>query len=158
MFPVTDLQQTALAAGRAVNPGGRLGRPHRPETRATIKAAGLAYWAANPDKALARARRAEQSPNWKGGVTRLNVSIRQMDEYRKWARLVRARDGCCQQCGSIEKLEAHHREELAVLLARLGVVDRATARVEPKLWDTENGVTLCRPCHYAAHERPYRGN
>lgn len=56
---------------------------------------------------------------------------------REWAEAVKARDGACVVCGSVDGLHAHHvkpREsfpELALVL--------------------ENGQTLCRPHHREAH-------
>lgn len=60
-----------------------------------------------------------------------------------WKRAVHARDRCCQECGALEDLHAHH------------IVPWASAP-EPRLV-VENGVMLCSKCHAAEHsELPYK--
>jgi len=58
--------------------------------------------------------------------------------HAKWAKAVKARDGACIDCGSIELLEAHH------LVSYLKFPEVAT-----ELW---NGITLCRKCHQTEHD------
>lgn len=56
-----------------------------------------------------------------------------------WCVAAKERDGfTCQCCGSVEHLVAHHKKD---------VYDY------PDLsFDLDNGVTLCRTCHYVAHQ------
>ena len=69
---------------------------------------------------------------------------------------VKARDGCCQECGATDPLEAHHKIHIAELIDTLGIKSREDAAKHANvLWDIENGKTLCRPCHYAEHGRTY---
>lgn len=54
-----------------------------------------------------------------------------------WAAQVKERDQCCQICGSIEQLEAHHIHH----------------KSEWPEWALElsNGITLCKTCHKNHH-------
>jgi len=102
--------------------------------------------------------RAENHYRWKGGSSKINVSIRQLEENRKWMDAVKARDGACVNCGNTNKLESHHIIPLSMLLERYSITDRDTARNTPQLWDVSNGITLCRKCHYELHGRKYNDN
>ncbi len=51
-----------------------------------------------------------------------------------WAKAVKARDGECMECGSFDRLHAHH-------------VDTSPSRRT----DLSNGRTLCVSCHRKAH-------
>ena len=73
--------------------------------------------------------------NWQGGITSENKIIRHSREWKNWRNIVFKRDKyTCQECNKLGgKLEAHHivpiRED------------------KEKLFTSENGITLCRPCH-----------
>ena len=55
-------------------------------------------------------------------------------EYNTWHKLVFERDGNkCTNCGSVEKLEAHHIKEVC--------------NYPELIFDVDNGQTLCRECH-----------
>ena len=58
-------------------------------------------------------------------------------EYRQWRKAVIIRDGCCQLCGSKNKLVAHHKKLFSVF-PELGL-------------DIDNGITLCHDCHAKLH-------
>lgn len=150
---VTVAQRAGLNLGVKKGTNHRTGYKHREESKAKVSASNRAFYAANPEVALARARRGKDSPNWRGGTSRLNTSIRLMTEYRRWMEAVKTRDGRCLRCGSTENLEAHHKVELADLVERFSVRSRDDARACLALWDVENGETLCQLCHYAEHGR-----
>lgn len=156
---ITAEQHAALALGRQPGDNGRTGYVHREESKRKASESHIAYWSANPDKAIERGAkvRGELHYLWKGGVIRLNTSIRQMHENRKWMDAVKERDGYrCQECGRAEELEAHHRKPLAELIDEFGIKNRDDARANAHiLWDLDNGKTLCRECHYAEHGRAY---
>ncbi len=156
---VTPAQERGLKLGRPKGTNHRTGYKHREESKRQVSAANKAFWAAHPAEALARGlkNRGEGAYNWKGGVSRLNTSIRQMNENRKWIDAVRARDGACARCGVTDDLESHHVVELADLVGQLGIKNRDDARRHAaQLWDLDNGLTLCRPCHWAHHGRMSR--
>lgn len=158
---VTEAQRTGLAKGREKGTNHRTGYRHRAESKARTAAANAAFWAANPDLAVARGAktRGEAHYRWKGGVAKLNASIRRMTENRRWMDAVKARDGACVRCGATEPLEAHHRTTLAALIESLGIKSRDDARTHAAaLWALENGETLCSGCHYIEHGRKRRAD
>jgi hypothetical protein len=83
-------------------------------------------------KYLAIKFKGEGGPGWKGGVTE------RTKEHKHWARLILERDKCCVECGSLNKLQAHH-------------INHFSQSIESRL-DLSNGVTLCIDCH--ANEHP----
>lgn len=111
----------------------------------------------NPDKVKKRGKkiRGEKHYKWRGGTTKLNKSIRQMTENRKWMEEVKLRDKKCLFCGSTEELEADHIISLAELLEKHNIKNRDDARKFEQLWDIKNGRTLCRRCHYKKDNRKY---
>lgn len=157
---VTPAQAAGLALGRKKGTNHRHpGYRHSEATRRKIAASNKAFCAANPEAVAARGQkvRGAQHYQWKGGITRLNQSIRQMTENRRWMDAIKARDGRCVRCGATSNLEAHHKVSLAALIEQLGIRSRADARRHAAaLWDMENGETLCVDCHYAEHGRMRR--
>jgi hypothetical protein len=65
--------------------------------------------------------------------------IKECDDL--WAKIVKARDGKCMICGRDGCLQAHHCHVRQYLATR---------------HDPENGVSLCRGCHYRGHMEPER--
>lgn len=73
----------------------------------------------------------EKSPNWKGGISERD------SQARTWAYNVISRDKKCIECGSIEKLHAHHIKSYSEY---------------PELrYDLDNGITLCSLHHADRH-------
>jgi hypothetical protein len=156
---VTEAQERGLKLGRPKGTNHRAGYKHKPESRAKCAATNKRFWAQNPEKAMERGckLRAELHYKWKGGISRLNLSIRLMTENRKWMDAVKERDGHrCVRCGSADRLESHHIEELADLVARHNIKSRDDARACAELWALDNGETLCAPCHDVHHGRAIR--
>jgi hypothetical protein len=152
---ITAAQHLALGLARKKGFNYRDGHKDSPETKAKRSATLKQVHADNPLIAIERGKktRGANNYNWKGGASKLNVSIRQMHENRKWMDAVKARDGACVRCGSKDRLESHHKVDLADLLVRYGIKDRDGARACDALWDLSNGETLCEQCHYAEHGR-----
>ena len=158
---VTEAQRSGLALGSVKGTNHRTGYRHRAESREKASAAHKAFCAANPEAVAARGVkvRGEAHYRWKGGVAKLNASIRRMTENRRWMDAVKARDGACLRCGETELLEAHHRTTLAALIESLGIKSRDDARTHAAaLWALENGETLCSGCHYIEHGRKRRAD
>jgi len=83
---------------------------------------------------LSLIRRGSGNGRWKGGITAKIRGIRRSPEYYQWRKAVLARyDSTCQQCGSLEHPQAHHK---------LCVVDYPDKAV-----DIDNGTVLCEDCH-----------
>lgn len=80
----------------------------------------------------------EKNPNWKGGVTSINETIRKSIPYKEWRNSVFKRDNfTCVWCGEKDKvsgkLQADHIKPFAFF---------------PELrLDIDNGRTLCKECH-----------
>jgi len=85
--------------------------------------------------------------NWKGGKVKENKRIRGQSEYKIWRELVFERDDwTCQKClkRGVE-LNPHHI---------INFSDNEDLR-----FDIDNGITLCRECHYKFHkEYGYKNN
>lgn len=153
---ITEAQRAGLSRGRVKGANHRTGYQHRAESRRKTSESHKAWCAANPDRVAARGAKVRGPANvrWKGGSSKLNTSIRQMTENRRWMDAVKARDRACVRCGCTSDLEAHHKTELAALIERLGIRSRDDARKHAAgLWDLDNGETLCQACHYAHHGR-----
>lgn len=68
---------------------------------------------------------------------------RNSPRYRAWRESVFKRDRYkCVVCGSNTNIEAHHIEHWA--------------KSKEKRYDVDNGVTLCRSCHYKVHGKKAR--
>jgi 5-methylcytosine-specific restriction endonuclease McrA len=154
---LTDAQLVALSMGRKPGNNNRTGYEHREESKRKTSVTHKAWCAANPDKVKARGMKTQGTKhyNWKGGCTRLNASIRRMTENRKWLDAVKARDGKCLVCETIESLESHHIIPLAVMVGVHNITNRDEARECAALWDLSNGMTVCARCHYKIHGRKY---
>lgn len=86
----------------------------------------------------------ENSPVWKGGVTRGRTE-RSTYEYNSWRKAVFERDGySCQKCHSKNSinntvvLNAHHIKNW-----KNNIADR---------YNVNNGITLCSKCHNEFHK------
>lgn len=76
----------------------------------------------------------EKHPNWKGGITPEIRKLKRSIEWKEWRESVFTRDNFrCLDCGFKGYIEPHH------------IVPIRSDR--DRLFDTNNGITLCRPCH-----------
>lgn len=156
---ITDRQHASLRLGRPKGTNHRAGYRHKEESRRKASESHKRFCAEHPDRVAARGAktRADRHYKWRGGASKLNLSIRQMTENRKWMDAVKERDGGCIRCGARENLESHHKKTLAELVAELGIRSRDDARRHADvLWSLSNGETLCVPCHDKEHGRAPR--
>ena len=96
----------------------------------------------------------KNNPNWKGGKTKLSFQIRNSAEYSFWRMSVFKRDFfTCQHCGAKNKkgekyiFDADHIYPFSKILDDYNITSIEEAISCEKLWDIENGRTLCRDCH-----------
>jgi len=93
--------------------------------------------------------------NWKGGITELRKRIRACFKYRQWrADVFRKDNWTCQECGlKKRKIEAdHHAISFANILREYDIKTLEEALECEKLWDINNGRTVCGDCHEKKHK------
>ncbi|GAB4023269.1 hypothetical protein GCM10028808_73190 [Spirosoma migulaei] len=99
------------------------------------------------------ARSGQDCHLWKGGISKLNNLIRALPQYRIWRQSVFIRDNfICQHCHSKTKqsratIEADHIYGFAKIIKEFNINSLEDALVCSRLWDIENGRTLCKSCH-----------
>jgi len=91
-----------------------------------------------------------KNSNWKGGINPLNLQIRHSFLYRQWRSDVFTRDNfVCQECGQVgKKIEAHHIKSFYTLMSEGNIKTFEQAQACEELWNINNGITLCKNCHY----------
>jgi len=96
----------------------------------------------------------ENNHFWKGGKTKLSLRIRNSAEYSFWRKQIFERDNyTCQICGRKNKkgdkviIEADHIYPFSKILDDFDITSIEEAISCEKIWDIENGRTLCRECH-----------
>jgi len=91
----------------------------------------------------------ENAPGWRGGLTPLSKGIRSLDKYETWRFGVYTRDRfICQECGAIGVyLECHHIIPLSEIVSIHNIKNIDDALSCDFLWDIDNGLTTCTPCH-----------
>ncbi len=99
-------------------------------------------------------RMGKDSPNWRGGTTKLGTRIRSLKKYREWRSEVFKRDNwTCQKCGRRRKkgdrviIHANHLKPFYKILAENKIKTVQDALKCDELWDISNGETLCIFCH-----------
>jgi hypothetical protein len=119
---------------------------------------------ANKDIELIEIRRKQFSgknnPLWKGVITELTHTIRELAEMHKWRDEVFAKsDYKCEDCGKKGYLEAHHIKaftklfkEFTNLYNQFSVVDDKDVLIRLALtykpfFDVSNGRAVCKECH-----------
>jgi len=89
------------------------------------------------------------------GLTPLAEIIRRTVTYKLWRKAVFIRDRFqCQDCGRISgRLNAHHPRPFVKLLEDYKITSYGQAIRTEELWDINNGITLCIPCHKKRHKK-----
>ncbi len=108
-----------------------------------------------PKNAFKKGKMGKDSPNWKGGKTKLIKLIRTIGLYQEWRSSVFKRDNyACQKCGnkngagkSVE-LHAHHIIPFSIIIKEFGIRTIEQALKCKILWDVGNGITYCKKCHF----------
>lgn len=110
-------------------------------------------WKKNISKARIKSgsARGKNNPNWQGGLTNLQHSIRNIYLYKDWRKKVYTRDNytcvSCGQAGTGRNLNADHIIPLSLLIRELKIKSLDDAIVNSYIWNVENGRTLCVECH-----------
>ena len=128
-IPMTDEQ-------RAMNSTSHMGYKASSESRSKQSTAQMGRIVSSETRArLSIAKKGCLNHFWNGGISPINVLIRNSPEYKAWRTAVFKRDKfTCQECGGHGgHLEAHHIHEFAQYPDERFVV--------------ENGKTLCCECH-----------
>ncbi len=97
----------------------------------------------------------ENNPNWKGGITPLNEEIRASHKNKMWIKSIFNRDDhTCQECGTRGgTLHAHHIKEFNKIIKENNIENFEDSLYCKSLWNINNGVTLCKECHYKLHRK-----
>lgn len=157
LFGQTDKQKQALKLGRTIGINHLNGIPKSKESNIKRSKSMKKWIKNNPEKAKERGKkiRGNNHYNWKGGISNINQAIRRMTEYRKWSKNIKLRDKKCIKCNSIILLEANHIKPLSEIILEFNINCCEDARKCNILWDINNGITLCKICHYKYHNRNF---
>lgn len=84
-----------------------------------------------------------------GIYDKIKSAIRNSYQYRQWRSDVFTRDGfACQNCGKHGyRLEAHHILSVTAVIRQDNISTISDAFANARLFDINNGVTLCESCH-----------
>lgn len=104
------------------------------------------------------AMRGEKHHNWQGGVTQLNYVVRELLEMKLWKRGVMTRDDyTCRLCKRRGvTLEIHHIKPFSLILKEYKITSVEQATKCEELWSQDNGVTLCKECHYKTRFKNFK--
>lgn len=101
---------------------------------------------------------ADKSYMWKGkqaSYVRFSDALRNTNLYRNWRKAIKIRDNNkCVNCGETdENMHVHHIYPLKQIIKdekwNMERWIELYSSPHSKLWDLENGVTICGDCHYS---------
>jgi len=102
----------------------------------------------------------ENSIHWKGGITSVNQVVRHCLEYKQWIKSIFERDNyTCVLCGDKRggNLEADHFPiPFCQIMFDNNIKSLSDAVKCKKLWDINNGRTVCMKCHNRSNIKPIR--
>jgi len=104
-------------------------------------------------KKISNKLKGDKAPNWRGGLRTLDKDIRRSFEYNEWRMKVFKRDRfVCIECGVPRKIvNAHHIKEMSGIIKENNITTIKEAIKCKMLWNLDNGMTLCRNCHYTKY-------
>lgn len=98
--------------------------------------------------------RGSNHPNWRNAGGRTTKPIRSMKAYKIWRLDIFKRDNYkCVECGAIEKLHIHHNQNLAKIVSDIKEKNGELIFTDKRLFDVNNGKTLCIKCHREQHKK-----
>lgn len=139
----------------------KYGRPRKSITKERISVKIEEFCQNNPGLVLLRSKKisGENHYKWKGGVTPIRRAIRSLSVNQKWVRTVKERDDYkCVECDGNDKLEAHHLRSVSEMLEGYNITNHHQVKSIPGFFNIDNGITLCKKCHYKEHGRIYSDN
>jgi len=115
-------------------------------------------WGEHTEKAKKKigfANKGEKSHLWKGGITPLNIKIRELREYKNWRKKVfEIYNYTCQNCGKKGRgLNAHHIKPFYKIRDENKIKTVKQAIKCKELWNINNGIILCETCHNLIGEK-----
>lgn len=135
----------------AWNKGKKLGENHKEKLKG--KRPNFIPW----NKGIRSPLNNEKHWNWKGGITKFHRRVRLMPEYFNWRSRVLLRDNhSCVKCGSKIRLEADHKIPFFNIIQKYKIKTLLEAQKCKKLWDLNNGQTLCIKCHKIKGRHGYK--
>ncbi len=89
------------------------------------------------------------SPRWKGGISKIDKLCRQLQEYKQWRSDCFERDNwTCMNCKKNNiYLTVHHKKGFSKIIKENNIKNISDSRGCKELWDLNNGITLCEECH-----------
>ena len=110
--------------------------------------------------ALCSYKYGDKNPNWKGGISCINTKIRNTVNYINWRNNIYIRDDFrCAVCNKRGvRLNVHHLNPLSEIIIKHNIKTLNDSYKCDELWDTSNGITLCKECHIKIHkDDKYKG-
>lgn len=95
------------------------------------------------------------APGWSTdrGLT-FSAYLRTLPQHSSWRTNVLQRDGfACISCSKSNRVDAHHIIYLGTIVDVLRIDPEVESSYSSFLWNTDNGVTLCRDCHRYIHTK-----
>lgn len=101
--------------------------------------------------------RGTNHPNWKNAGGVITKPVRSQKAYKDWRKYVLERDGNrCVDCGASEQLHTHHINGLADIVLDITEKYGEIRYTDERLFDVNNGMTLCAICHRRLHKKTGR--
>lgn len=145
-----------IAKMKEVNKGNKytLGYKHTNKSKQKIKEASKNNWK-NKEFRLKTGKKIREGLvkhyQEKNGEIMGNIKsqIRSSFQYNDWRINIFKRDNySCQHCGKSNcYLEAHHKMQFLAIIKKYDIKTLDGAFKCKKLWDVNNGITLCKDCH-----------
>lgn len=141
---------------KKIHPNGpMMNKKHSEETKALLKIKIREAQTSEVRIKKSLSHRGEKNANWKGGRSNLKHQIRTSFKYRQWRSDIFKRDNyTCIWCGDDKggNLEADHIIPLRDILDKYQILSLDQADRCERLWDLNNGRTLCEMCHIKRHK------
>jgi hypothetical protein len=118
-------------------------RKHGILARTVSEVRKIKHWGASGERNPMFGIRGHLHPNWQGGLTPFRQQMYRTDAAKEWFRYIYIRDGRkCKLCFSEIKTDIHH-----ILPVR---------KYPLLIFDKNNGVVLCQPCHKKMKGKEFR--